>query len=131
MTVPDTIPGYTDLVRIGSGGFSVVYRAYEKSRHRFLREVRLTGRLSDHPNVVTILDAGTTDGGRPYLVTELYERGSLRDQLAAGGPLPPAEVARIGSKIADALAAAHQLGMLHRDVKPSNILLSRYDEPAL
>jgi serine/threonine-protein kinase PknK len=145
----EEVPGYRDLVRIGQGGSSVVYRAHQEGfdravavkvlmweydedvRRRFLREVKLTGRLTGHPHVVTVLDAGTTRSGRPYLVTDLYERGSLRDRLSAGGALPAAEVAMIGAKIADALSAAHGLGILHRDVKPGNVLVSRFGEPAL
>jgi len=147
--MPESVPGYRDLARIGHGGFSVVYRAHQEAfdrtvalkilrmasddevNRRFLREVRLTGRLTGHPNVVTILDAGTTESGQPYLVTELYEGGSLKEQLRADGPLPAAEVAAIGAKIADALSAAHELGIVHRDVKPGNILVSRFGEHAL
>src|SRR6266581_1791532 len=122
----ESVPGYRDLTRIGRGGFSVVYRAHQEAfdrpvalkvlrmdsddevQRRFLREVKLTGRL-----------------------TGLYEGGSLRDRLRESGPLPPAEVASIGAKIADALHAAHGLGIVHRDVKPGNILISRFGEPAL
>jgi serine/threonine protein kinase len=147
--MPESISGYRDLTRIGHGGFSVVYRAHQEAfdrtvalkvlrmssddevRRRFLREVKLTGRLTGHPNVVTILDAGTTESGQPYLATELYEAGSLKDRLRESGPLPAAEVAEIGAKIADALSAAHELGVVHRDVKPGNILVSRFGEPAL
>jgi tRNA A-37 threonylcarbamoyl transferase component Bud32 len=144
------VPGYRDLRPVGRGGFSVVYRAYQEQLHRvvalkvlsvefidapvrrrFLREVKLTSRLADHPHVVTVLDSGLTDTGRPYLAMEFFERGSLRDRLAAEGPLPVAEVLRIGVKICAALAAAHADGLLHRDVKPQNILISRYGEPAL
>jgi hypothetical protein len=100
-------------------------------KRRFLREVRLTGRLSGHPNVVTVLDSGLTSTGRPYIAMELYEQGSLRDRLLASGPLPVPEVLRVGVKIAGALAAAHGDGIVHRDVKPQNILVSRYAEPAL
>lgn len=144
------IAGYRDLHRIGHGGFSVVYRAYREDldrvvalkvlsvefvdaqvKRRFLREVRLTGRLSGHPNVVSVLDSGLTSTGRPYIAMDLYERGSLRDRLLTSGPLPVPEVLRIGIKIAGALAAAHGDGIVHRDVKPQNILVSRYGEPAL
>jgi serine/threonine-protein kinase PknK len=144
------VPGYSDLHRIGHGGFSVVYRAHHAGldrvvalkvltvefidaqiRRGLLREVQLAGRLSGHPNVVTVLDSGMTGSGRPYIAMDFYERGSVRDRLAAEGPLPLGEVLRIGIKIAGALAAAHHEGILHRDVKPQNILMSRYGEPAL
>jgi serine/threonine protein kinase len=128
----------------------VVYQAYQEQLHRvvalkvlsvefvdapvrrrFLREVKLTSRLADHPHVVTVLDSGLTETGRPYLAMEFFDRGSLRDRLAAEGPLPVADVLRIGVKICAALSAAHSEGVLHRDVKPQNILISRYGEPAL
>ena len=146
---PESVPGYRDLARIGHGGFSVVYRAVQESferavalkvltvgpdedaRRRFLREVRLAGRLSGHPHVVTVLDIGTTRSGRPYFAMDLYHGGSMRDRLRRSGPLSPAETAAVGAKIAEALAAAHSLGVLHRDVKPNNILISRFGEPAL
>ena len=150
MESPEHVPGYRDLTRIGHGGFSVVYRAVQESferdvalklltivgpdedaRRRFVREVRLAGRLSDHPHVVTVLDTGTTASGRPYLAMDLYDGGSMKQWLNRRGPLPGAQAAGVGAKIADALHAAHALGVLHRDVKPNNILVSRYGEPAL
>jgi serine/threonine-protein kinase PknK len=144
------IPGYQVLEEVGRGGFSVVCKAHqraldrivalkvlnvgqrdERAQEHFLREVRLTTRLSGHPHVVTVLDAGTTISGRPYLAMDYFERGSLHDRLRAEGPLPVADVAGIGVKIGGALAAAHELGILHRDIKPRNILVSRFGEPAL
>jgi hypothetical protein len=146
----EQVPGYGDLHRIGHGGFSVVYRARQAvldrvvalkvlsvefidvdTRRRFLREVRLAARLSGHPNVVTVLDSGMTEAGRPYIAMDYYEGGSLKDRLAADGPLSARDVLRIGVKIGGALDAAHHEGIVHRDVKPQNILLSRYGEPAL
>jgi hypothetical protein len=147
---PDEVSGYTRLERVGQGGFSVVYRAYqehlqrtvalkvllldatdERELRRFRRECQLTGRLTGHPNIVTVLDTGVTGSGRAYVAMEYFERGSLRDRLAREGPLPVEDVLRVGAKIGSALAAAHQAGILHRDVKPQNILVSRYGEPAL
>jgi serine/threonine protein kinase len=147
---PERVPGYRDLTRIGHGGFSVVYRAVQESferdvalklltivgpdedaRRRFVREVRLSGRLSDHPHVVTVLDTGTTAAGRPFLAMDLYDGGSMKQWLNRRGPLSGVQAAGVGAKIADALHAAHALGVLHRDVKPNNILISRYGEPAL
>ena len=148
--VLEQVPGYRDLHRIGQGGFSVVYRAHQEEIGRdvalkilavefidgrilrqFLREVQLTAKLTGHPNVVTVLDSGLTGSGRPYIAMDFYDRGSLRDRLRAEGPLPVREVLRVGVKIAAALEAAHREGFLHRDVKPQNILMSRFGEPAL
>src|SRR5262249_39450916 len=81
--------------------------------------------------VVAVLDWGLTGLGQPYLTMEYFEHGSLRDLLTAHGPLPLTDVHRIGVKVAAALGAAHREGIIHRDVKPQNVLLSRYGEPAL
>jgi tRNA A-37 threonylcarbamoyl transferase component Bud32 len=137
-----TVPGYEIVDALGRGGFGVVYRARqltidrevaikvdtrvildERDERRFLREVRAAGRLSGHPHVVEIYDAGVLADHRPYIVMELCPGGSLADRR---GPQPVREVAEIGQKIADALAAAHDLGVLHRDIKPANILVKRY-----
>ena len=144
------VPGYLDLVPVGQGGFGVVYRARQERLGRIVAvkvlaaatvdarrwpgssvECELTGRLTGHPNVVTVLDTGMTRSGRPFVVTEYFEHGSLKQRLDERGPLPVDEVLRIGVKIAGALATAHEAGILHRDVKPQNILMSRYGEPAL
>ncbi|MCO5996725.1 serine/threonine-protein kinase [Actinoallomurus rhizosphaericola] len=146
----DQVPGYRILERVGEGGFSVVYRAEQErlnrivalkvlsvdavdddTMRRFERECQITGRLTGHPNVVTVLDTGVTSGGRPFIAMDYFERGSLRDRLSREGPLPLQDVLRAGVKIAGALAATHEAGVLHRDVKPQNILVSKYGEPAL
>jgi serine/threonine-protein kinase PknK len=144
------IAGYTELVVIGHGASATVYRALQegfdrsvalkvlnvdisdrRAQKRFQRERSVNGRLSNHPNVVTVLDSGFVDGRHPYLAMELLEHGSLADRLAQRGPFDVALTLHIGVRIAGALESAHRLGILHRDVKPQNILLSRFGEPAL
>jgi len=95
--------------------------ADRRATRRFVREARATARLT-HPNVARVYDFGR-DGGAPFLVMELLQGETLADRLAAG-PLPPAEAARIAASVADALDAAHQLGIVHRDVKPANVMLT-------
>jgi serine/threonine protein kinase len=98
----------------------------DRDRRRFVREVTAAGRLSGHPHVIDVYDAGTLADGRPYLVMELCPAGSLNDLLRRRGPMSAAQVRDIGIRIADALAAAHAAGILHRDIKPANILVNRY-----
>ncbi|WP_433755749.1 protein kinase domain-containing protein [Nocardia sp. CA-135398] len=140
--------GFADVVEIGRGGFGEVYRCtqaaadrtvavkvltgeLDENRERFLREQRAMGRLTGHPNIVHMLEVGTTETGRPYLVMPYLARGSLEDLIRRQGPQPLHDVLRWGVKIAGALETAHRAGILHRDVKPGNILLTDYDEPAL
>jgi len=144
VTAPD-IPGHRVGGVLGAGGFATVYRCWqlavgrevavkvdnrvlltERDRRRFLREVTAAGRLSGHPHVIDVYDAGTLGDGRPYLVMELCPAGSLNDALHRNGPMPPAQVRDIGIRLADALAAAHASGVLHRDIKPANILVNRF-----
>ncbi|QQQ75826.1 protein kinase [Saccharothrix sp. 6-C] len=139
------LPGLTDLTPLGQGGFATVYRARqvqlnrevavkidnrvlqtERDRRRFLREAHAAARLSGHPHVVSVHDANFTPQGTPYLVMELCTGGSLADVVQRDGPLPAARVRELGVQLADALAAAHAEGVLHRDIKPGNILLDRY-----
>jgi serine/threonine protein kinase len=141
---PD-IPGHTVTSVLGTGGFAAVYRGWqravgrevaikidnrvlfsERDRRRFFREVTAAGRLSGHPHVVDVYDAGMLGDGRPYLVMELCPGGSLNDELRRYGPMSPQRVTSIGVRLADALAAAHAAGVLHRDIKPANILINRY-----
>ncbi len=92
-------------------------------RARFLREARFAARLV-HPNVVQVYDAGEDEEG-PYLVMEVVDGETLAATLARRGHLPPAEIVVLGIELCSALAAAHAGGIVHRDVKPQNVLLGR------
>jgi serine/threonine protein kinase len=138
---PHLLPGYAGAVEVARGADSIVYRARQvalgrdvavkvlqvddaATAARFQRELELTVRLGrQHPHIVTVLDTGTTADGRPCIVMEYLERGSLQDVLRATGPLASTDVVRVGKVVADALAFAHGQGVLHRDVKPQNILV--------
>jgi serine/threonine protein kinase len=93
----------------------------ELLRERTLREARTAARLS-HPNVVTIYDV-VEDDGQPWIVMELVPSRSLRDVVQAAGPLTAQQAAGVGLQILAALSAAHALGIMHRDVKPGNVLI--------
>jgi serine/threonine protein kinase len=135
-----TIGRYTILEQIGQGGMSSVYRAVELTTSRpvamkilsaslaqeptfharFNREIRLLRKLQ-HPNIIPILDAGEAEG-LAYIVMPFMARGTLHERLQQG-PLDPAQGGRIVDQLASALTYAHENGVIHRDVKPSNVLL--------
>ncbi|WP_245650744.1 serine/threonine-protein kinase [Nocardia harenae] len=92
-----------------------------EARARAMREGRIAARLH-HPNAITVFDVAEEDG-RPWLVMEFMDAPSLAARISGGRTLPPMEVARIGAQAAAALAAAHKAGILHRDVKPGNLLV--------
>ena len=143
------IAGYGLGDLIGRGGFGTVYRANDpdhgrdvaikilpgtfgdKERRRFDRERQTMGRLGAHPNIIAVHDSGYTDEGEGYIVMELATGGSLRDRLESDGPLPWDEAVSIMAAIAGAAQAAHDQGVLHRDIKPDNILIDQYGNPKL
>jgi serine/threonine-protein kinase len=93
----------------------------EELRRRFVREARLAARLA-HPNVVRVFDVGE-DEGRPFIAMEYVEGETLAELVARRAPLPAAEAAALGRQMCAGLAAAHAAGLVHRDVKPQNLLL--------
>ncbi|MFJ6074865.1 serine/threonine-protein kinase [Streptomyces sp. NPDC093065] len=137
---------YRLLSPLGEGGMGTVWRARDEVLHRevAVKEVRAPAGLPgadvrrmyarlereawaaariSHPNVVTVYDVAT-DGDRPWIVMELVRGLSLADLLDAEGPLEPERAALIGAEVLAALRAAHAAGVLHRDVKPANVLLA-------
>ncbi len=99
-------------------------------RRRFLREAA-AARLSDHPGIVTAHDAGILPDDRPYLIMDLCSGGSLAEWLKPENRPSEEQVRQVGVRIADALAAVHAGGVLHRDVKPANILIDSFGNPGL
>lgn len=143
------VAGFAEATEIGSGGFGVVYRCSQRSLdrlvaikvltadldqenlERFVREQLAMGKLSGHPNIVSVFEVGSTATGRPYIVMQYHPHGSLEARIQDYGPIEWPVALHIGVKIAGALETVHRLGMLHRDVKPGNILLTEYGEPQL
>ena len=138
-----TVAGYRIEELIGRGGMGAVYRAQEEAlarevalkviapelaqderfRERFLRESRIAASL-DHPNVVPLYRAGE-EAGVLYLAMRYVEGTDLGKLLAAEGPLEPKRAVELLAQVADALDAAHERGLVHRDVKPSNVLIGQ------
>ncbi|MEV4600228.1 serine/threonine-protein kinase [Amycolatopsis sp. NPDC049253] len=138
---------YRIIGRIGTGAMGAVWQAHdevlgrtvavkqllmqpgleehdaEDARQRTMREGRIAARLH-HPNAISVFDVVTDDNGQPCLIMEYLNSTSLAQVLQERGTLPPLEVARIGAQVAAALREAHAVGIVHRDIKPGNILLA-------
>ncbi|MCS6994889.1 MAG: serine/threonine protein kinase, partial [Anaerolineales bacterium] len=148
--VGQSLGRYQIVEQLGQGGMSIVYKAYdtrlerdvavkvlrtelfgqavlERLQKRFEREAKALAKLS-HPNIVKVHDFGEYEG-QPYLVMEYLPGGTLKARL--GKPMPWQEALRLLLPVARALDYAHEQHILHRDVKPSNILLTQKGEPML
>jgi hypothetical protein len=145
---PARIGRFVIQARLGSGGFGDVYRAHDPRLdrdvalkvprpgmlntpdrvERFLREARAAARLN-HPRIVSVHEAGQ-DGDQYYIASAFIPGCTLADAVA-GGPLDCRRAARLVAELADALAYAHSLGIVHRDVKPANVMLDEQDQPHL
>ncbi len=147
-SAPPVLPGLSYIRPLGSGGFADVF-LYEQDmprrevavkvlpgdvrdaelRRMFNAEADVLARLSAHPSIVTVYQAGISADGRPYIVME-YCPGSLSPRFRVER-IPVDEVLAVGVKMASALESAHRAGLVHRDVKPSNILITSFGAPVL
>src|SRR3954447_15114287 len=147
ISLPDR---YRPVRHVANGGMASVWEAHDelldrsvavkllathlseddRARQRFQREARAAAGLSNHPHVVTIYDVGEHDG-RTFMVMELLRGGTVSDRLRSGERIPPRTALRWLREAASALDAAHDAGVVHRDVKPGNMLLDERSRLAL
>lgn len=131
---------YTVIATLGSGGMGIVYRCRTaegtevavktihahlvdaSARERFAREASIR---IEHPNVIRVLDAGRDPDGTPFIVFELLDGETLEEALLRSIRVPPERLAAVGASACDGLAAIHAAGVVHRDVKPANLFVTR------
>lgn len=143
----DLLSRYDEIRYIARGGMGVLFCAHDKTLDklvaikalpsgnllgnekvvRFQKEAKAAGVL-DHPNIVKVLDFGVTPSGDPYLIMDFVDGPSLADEITINGPIELITALRYFVEIADGLAHAHRHGVIHRDVKPSNVMLAHADE---
>lgn len=143
-----TLPGFSFVRALGSGGFADVF-LYEQNlprrqvaikvllpevvnprvRDMFQAEAELMAQLSTHPSILSVFEAGVSNDGRPYLVTEVCSSGY--GERFRAETIPVAEALRTGIRVASALETAHRANVLHRDIKPGNVLITAYGHPVL
>ncbi|MGI9598157.1 MAG: serine/threonine-protein kinase, partial [Acidimicrobiales bacterium] len=136
------IGGLGYATEIGAGASAVVYRARqldldrevavkvlsvtdEAFVRRFAREAKTLGKLSQNPGIVTVYDTGVTGAGHPFLILELCKASVLDRLQGPDGPFEPIAACRAAAQVADAVSDAHTNGVVHRDIKPGNVLLSQ------
>lgn len=148
-STPPQLRGFTYVKPLGSGGFSDVYLYDQElprrrvavkvlltegltaaSREAFVAEANVMAQLSAHPYIVSIYTADVSDDGRPYFIMEYCSGPSLADRYKAQ-PFSVVETLRTGVRLSSAIATAHQAGILHRDIKPGNVLTNDFGWPAL
>jgi serine/threonine protein kinase len=134
---------YSIIHTLGRGGMAKVYLAHdevldrdvalkalreqfaddEEFVERFKREAQSAAALT-HSHIVQVYDRGETEDGSSYIAMEYVPGGTLKERISSGGPLEPGVAASLALQIAEALSAAHERGVVHRDIKPQNVLLT-------
>ncbi|MFV0258311.1 MAG: protein kinase domain-containing protein [Acidimicrobiales bacterium] len=143
MTSVERIGRYEVVARMGAGGFATVYRARDPNldsevaikvladnwtanvefKERFLREAQLLRRI-DSDRVITVHDIGELPTGQPYFVMALADGGTLEHRLTERPPVTPADVLAVGERLADCINAVHSHDLIHRDIKPGNLMIA-------